>query len=163
MPIATTTTTSGNNRHHCHPYHHQQQSFAVAVAAGQLVVVVRMVDDLCGTWYLVGFPVTRQHTATYWYTVDAHHHHHQGQASESAGAGAQLVVVVVVVVLDLRMVVVEVSGTCYLVPGMPRTYVCLLFPGPLVPGKESRPFNMTTKLREFGTGLNTNRGGWKCY
>ena len=50
MPIATTTTTSGNNRHHCHPYHHQQQSFAVAVAAGQLVVVVRMVDDL---WYQV--------------------------------------------------------------------------------------------------------------
>ena len=41
----------------------------------------------------------------------------------SAGVGAQLVVVVVVV-LDLRMVVVEVSGTCYLLPGMRRnTYV----------------------------------------
>ena len=40
-----------------------------------------------------------------------HQHHHQRQAS--AGAGTQLVVVVVAV-LDLRMVVVEVSGTCCL-------------------------------------------------
>ena len=41
----------------------------------------------------------------------------------------------VVVVLDLRMVVVEVSGTCYLARGGIPVRVGLLFPGrPLVPG-----------------------------
>ena len=50
MPIATTTTISSSNSHHCHPHYHRQQPFAGAVAPGQLVVVVRMVDD---HWYLV--------------------------------------------------------------------------------------------------------------
>ena len=93
-----------------------------------------------------------------------HHHHHQRQASAGVGAGAQLLVVVV---LDLRMVVVEVSGTCYLLPGMrqntyvPGTFACFSQDDPwyLV----SRPFNIT-KLRELGTALNTtSRGGWRCY
>ena len=95
---------------------------------------------ISGTWYLVGlFPETQQHATTATYTVDAHHHHrnqkqqqqqpppppryHQRQAS--AGAGAQLVVVVVVTaVLDLK-IVVEVSGTCYLLPGIRRN-TCIL-------------------------------------
>ena len=79
-----------------------------------------MVADLCGTWYLVGFfPVTLQHTATATYTVDAHHitrssnHNHHQQRQGSAGSAGVQLVVLLVLVLDLRMVVVEVSGTCY--------------------------------------------------
>ena len=49
MPI-TTTTISGISHHHCHTHHYNQQASAAAVADGQLLVVVRMVDDL---WYLV--------------------------------------------------------------------------------------------------------------
>ena len=92
-----------------------------------------------------------------------HNHHHQQQRQASAGGDAQ-VLVMVVLVLDLRMVVVEVSGTCYLLPGMRRNtylsmYACFSQDDPscLV----CRPFN-TTKLRELGTALNmTSRGGWR--
>ena len=49
MPIATTTISSSNN-HHCHYHHHQRQASGIAVIAGQLVMVVRMVDNL---WYQV--------------------------------------------------------------------------------------------------------------
>ena len=59
-----------------------------------------------------------------------HNHHHQRQAS--VGDGAQLVVVVVVVVVDLRMFVVEVSGTCYTCylvgGGIPICVYMLAFP-----------------------------------
>ena len=64
-----------------------------------------------------------------------HHYHHQRQAS--AGVGAQPVVMLLLVP-DLRMVVMDVSGACHLLPGMRRnTDVCMLLsPGrALVPGK----------------------------
>ena len=71
-------------------------------------------------------------------------------------------------VVDSRMVVVEVSGTCYLlwkslVPGTlymvcdgTRMYACFPQDDPwyLV----SRPFNVT-KVRKLGTALNTSRIG----
>ena len=88
-----------------------------------------------------------------------HQHHHQRQAS--AGAGTQLVVVVVAV-LDLRMVVVEVSGTCYLLPGMRRDgYVCslcmLAFPGrPLVPGRLAIQHDQVSRTR-YGLGHDEQR------
>ena len=60
----------------------------------------------------------------------------------SAGVGAQLVVVVVVV-LDLRMVVVDVSGTCYLLPGMRRnTYV----PGMYACFSQDDPWYLVSRL-----------------
>ena len=94
-----------------------------------------------------------------------HNHQHQQQRQASAGGDAQLVVIVVLV-LDLRMVVVEVSGTCYLRHGMRRnTYLSMYAyfsqddPSCLV----CRPSN-STKLRELGTALHTtSRGGWICY
>ena len=48
--IATTTRISSSNHYHCHPHHYQLQASAAVGDVGQLVVVVRVVDDL---WYLV--------------------------------------------------------------------------------------------------------------
>ena len=79
MPITTTAYVSSSDQH-IHPHQPQQQAFAAAVATGQMVLVVRMVEDL---WYLVpGWLFssgTLQHTATATYTVDAHHHQNKKQ------------------------------------------------------------------------------------
>ena len=65
------------------------------------------------------------------------------------------------------MVVVEVSGTSYLLSGICDgipIYVCMLAFPRTTPGTwQSRPLNIT-KLRELGTALHTtSRGGWICY